>query len=202
MRSAASSVRDSILIGTLLAGLVLFIFLRSLRFVLIVAVLLPAVLASAALLLTVLGLSLNIMTLGGMAAAVGLVVDDIVVMLEHITRRLGDKSATVLDAAAEMARPLLGSSLATIIVFTPLAFLSGVTGGFFKALAVTMAAALLFSMIFGLSVVPLLAMWLAATATRCGLNTPTRGCAGSRATSATLAFALRRSRAAALPGCA
>ncbi len=161
VRSAASSVRDSILLGTLLAGLVLYLFLRSFRFVLVMAILLPAVLASAALLLVLLGLSLNIMTLGGMAAAVGLVVDDVVVMLEHITRKLSEKSATVLEAASEMTRPLLGSSLATIIVFTPLAFLDGVTGGFFKALAMTMASALMFSMVYALTVVPLLALHLA-----------------------------------------
>ena len=161
VRSAASSVRDSILIGTLLAGLVLYVFLRSLRFVLVVAFLLPAVLTSTALLLMTLGLSLNIMTLGGMAAAVGLVVDDIVVMLEYITRKLSEGSATVLEAAGQMTRPLLGSSLATIIVFTPLAFLSGVTGGFFKALAITMAAALVFSMFYALAVAPLLALRLA-----------------------------------------
>ena len=161
VRSAASSVLDSILAGTLLAGVVLYVFLRSLRFVVVVAILLPAVLTSTALLLMMLGLSLNIMTLGGMAAAVGLVVDDIVVMLEHITRKLSDGSATVLEAAAQMTRPLLGSSTATIIVFTPLAFLSGVTGGFFKALAITMAAALVFSMVYALAVSPLLAMPLA-----------------------------------------
>lgn len=155
VRSAAGSVRDAILIGTLLAGLVLFLFLRSARFVLIVALLLPAVLAVTALLLLALGLSLNIMTLGGMAAAVGLVVDDFVVMLEHITRRLRGISA--LEAAGEMTRPLLGSSLATIIVFTPLAFLSGVTGGFFKSLAITMAAALFVSLAFSLAIAPLLA---------------------------------------------
>lgn len=159
--SAATSVRDSILIGTLLAGVVLLFFLRSIRLVLVVAILLPAVLASTALLLMLFGLSLNIMTLGGMAAAVGLIVDDIVVMLEHITRRLSEKSASVLEAAAEMSRPLIGSSLATIVVFTPLAFLSGVTGGFFKALAVTMAASLAISMIFALAVAPILSRALA-----------------------------------------
>ncbi|MCB1686941.1 MAG: efflux RND transporter permease subunit, partial [Halioglobus sp.] len=161
VRSAASSVRDSILMGTLLAGLVLYVFVRSMRFVLVVAILLPAVLASTALLLMLLGLSLNIMTLGGMAAAVGLVVDDVVVMLEHITRKLTETRCTVLEAASEMTRPLLGSSLATIIVFTPLAFLDGVTGAFFKALAITMASALAFSMVFALTVVPLLAQRLA-----------------------------------------
>ena len=158
VRSAAKSVRDSILIGTLLAGVVLFLFLRSFRFVLVVAILLPAVLASTALLLMAFGLSLNIMTLGGMAAAVGLNVDDIVVMLEHITRRLSDATISVLEAAGEMVRPLVGSSMATIVVFTPLAFLSGVTGGFFKALAVTMAASLAFSMLYAMAVAPLLAL--------------------------------------------
>ncbi len=157
VRAASSSVRDAIVIGTLLAGIVLFLFLRSMRFVLIVAIVLPSVLAVSAVLLSVLGMSLNIMTLGGMAAGVGLIVDDVVVMLEHITRKLHESATPALDAAAEMARPLVGSSLATIIIFTPLAFLSGVTGGFFKALAVTMASSLSISMIFGLSVVPLLA---------------------------------------------
>ena len=155
--SAAGSVRDAILIGTLLAGLILLFFLRSLRLVLIVAVLLPAVLASTALLLMLMGQSLNIMTLGGMAAAVGLIVDDIVVMLEHVARRLADGTRSVLEAASEMIRPLIGSSLATVIVFTPLAFLSGVTGGFFKALAITMASSLVISMVFTMSVVPVLA---------------------------------------------
>lgn len=161
IHSAVSSVRDSILIGTVLAGLVLFIFLRSTRFVMLVAIMLPSVLVSTTLLLSVLGLSLNIMTLGGMAAAVGLIVDDMIVMLEHITRRLNEKSASVLEAASEIARPLVGSSLATIIVFTPLSFLTGVTGGFFKALAVTMAASLIFSMLYALFVVPLLSLKLA-----------------------------------------
>ncbi|MCA8903277.1 MAG: efflux RND transporter permease subunit [Hyphomonas sp.] len=158
--SAAGSVRDAILIGTVLAGLVLLLFLRSIRLVLIVAILLPAVLATTALLLMVLGQSLNIMTLGGMAAAVGLIVDDIVVMLEHIARRLSERAMSVLEAAQEMVWPLIGSSLATIIVFTPLAFLSGVTGGFFRALALTMASSLAISMIYAMTVVPVFARGL------------------------------------------
>lgn len=161
--AAASSVRDAILLGALLAGVVLFVFLRSLRFMLIVALLLPAVLVSTAILLGVLNMSLNMMTLGGMAAAVGLVVDDAVVMLEHIMRRLqererGDPEGLApLEAAAEMTRPLISSTLATVVVFLPLAFLTGVTGGFFKALALTMAASLLFSLAFALFVAPLMA---------------------------------------------
>lgn len=161
--AAAASVRDSILLGALLAGIVLFVFLRSLRFMLIVALLLPAVLATTTLALGLMGMSFNMMTLGGMAAAVGLVVDDAVVMLEHLMRRLqerrrgADETAGVLSAAAEMARPLIGSTLATILVFAPLAFLGGVTGGFFKALAITMSAALGVSLLFALFIAPVLA---------------------------------------------
>ncbi len=163
---AAASVRDAILVGALLAGGVLFAFLRSPRLMLITALTLPAVLAAACLLLWLLHMSFNMMTLGGLAAAVGLVVDDVVVMLEHIMRRLQEsyepvEGRGVLHAASEMGRPLIGSSLSTVVVFIPLAFLGGVAGGFFKALAVTMTAALLISLIFALFVVPVLARsWL------------------------------------------
>jgi CzcA family heavy metal efflux pump len=162
---AAASVRDAILIGVLLAGLVLFVFLRNTRVILVALIVVPAVLAITVLLLSVLGMSFNMMTLGGMAAAVGLVVDDAVVMLEHVMRRMQEGSAKspprLLDAAAEMARPLFGSTLATIIVFLPLAFVSGVTGGFFKALAVTMVAALAVSLVYARYVIPLIAStWL------------------------------------------
>lgn len=163
---AANAVRDSILLGAVLAGLVLFVFLRSWRLMVITAALLPAVLAATCLVLLALGLSFNMMTLGGMAAAVGLVVDDAVVMLEHLMRRLqeakgSDARPSMLGAATEMARPLFGSTLATIVVFLPLALISGVTGGFFKALAVTMVAALVVSLLYARYVLPIIAdRWL------------------------------------------
>ncbi len=166
---AATAVRDAILLGAVLAGLVLFFFLRSSRLMLITGLMLPAVLAATCLGLYVFGLSFNMMTLGGLAAAVGLVVDDAVVMLEHIMRRMVEgehepdagKRLTTLQSASEMSAPLLGSTLATIVVFVPLAFISGVTGGFFKALAVTMVAALSVSLLYTRIVIPLLAaQWL------------------------------------------
>ena len=166
---AANAVRDAILLGALLAGIVLFVFLRSARLMVITGVMLPAVLAGTCLILLALGMSFNMMTLGGMAAAVGLVVDDAVVMLEHIVRRMQEGAAKgvtksvggVLAAAAEMGRPLFGSTGATIVVFLPLAFISGVTGGFFKALALTMVAALGLSLLFARYVIPLIsAYWL------------------------------------------
>ena len=159
---AATSVRDAILLGALLAGIVLFVFLRSWRLMVITASLLPAVLAATCVVLLTLGMSFNMMTLGGMAAAVGLVVDDAVVMLEHLMRRLQEAKRSgappsMLAAAREMARPLIGSTCATIVVFLPLAFISGVTGGFFKALAVTMVAALGVSLAYARYVLPLVA---------------------------------------------
>lgn len=163
---AATSVRDAILLGAVLAGLVLFLFLRSWRLMVITAALLPAVLAATCLALYALHMSFNMMTLGGMAAAVGLVVDDAVVMLEHLMRRLqeaegSEQRPSMLVAAREMARPLLGSTLATIVVFLPLAFISGVTGGFFQALAVTMTSALAVSLLYARYVLPLIAeRWL------------------------------------------
>lgn len=164
---AASAVRDAILVGAVLAGVVLFVFLRSWRLMVITAALLPAALAATCLVLYALGMSFNMMTLGGMAAAVGLVVDDAVVMLEHLMRRLQEadrEQATrpsMLAAAREMARPLFGSTCATIVVFVPLAFISGVTGGFFKALAVTMVAALSVSLVYARYALPLIAeRWL------------------------------------------
>jgi len=162
---AANAVRDAILLGAFLAGLVLFLFLRSWRLMVITAALLPATLAATCLALLALGMSFNMMTLGGMAAAVGLVVDDAVVMLEHLMRRMQEAEPgaqpSLLDAAAEMARPLFGSTAATIIVFLPLAFITGVTGGFFKALAVTMTAALFVSLLYARYVLPLIAArWL------------------------------------------
>ena len=165
--ASAASVRDAILIGVVLAGLVLLLFLRSFKITLIAMITVPAVLAATVVLLYALGMSFNIMTLGGMAAAVGLVIDDAIVMSEHIVRRLGEshtgeeggtaRRSGVMHAAMEFFRPLAGSSASTVIIFVPLAFLSGVTGAFFKALALTMAAALVISFFVSWLAVPLLA---------------------------------------------
>lgn len=157
---AAGSVRDAILIGIVLAGLVLFVFLRNTRVIFIAMLVVPAVLAITVLLLHVLGMSFNMMTLGGMAAAVGLIIDDVIVMQEHIMRRLhgagGQVSERIGRAAWEFTRPLTGSSAATVVIFVPLAFLTGVTGAFFKALSLTMASALVISYLLTWIVVPLL----------------------------------------------
>ncbi len=163
--AAASSVRDAILIGVVLAAFVLLLFLRSWRITLLAMLIVPAALASAILVLSLLGMSFNIMTLGGLAASVGLVIDDVIVMIEHIARRSADRNEAArphwqLHAGSEFLRPLTGSSAATLIVFAPLGFLTGVTGAFFKALSVTMAATLFASWLLTAFTVPLLASWM------------------------------------------
>src|SRR5258707_6673377 len=159
--ASAYSTRDAVLIGIVLAAIVLLAFLRDWKVTLIATLTVPAVLAATILLLYVLKMSFNIMTLGGMAAAVGLIIEDGIVMVEHIVRRVrgvgeGDPHSRVLDAAREVSNPLAGSSAATIIIFTPLAFLSGVTGAFFKALSLTMAASLIISFFVAWLAVPIL----------------------------------------------
>ena len=156
------SVRDAVLIGLVLAGLVLLAFLRSLYVTLVAVIVVPATLAATVLVLSLLGMSFNIMTLGGIAAAVGLLIDDVIVMVEQIARRAGidaevSGADAVLPAAREFMAPLAGSSFATLIVFLPLGFLSGVTGAFSKALSITMASALAISWAMTAFVVPLLA---------------------------------------------
>jgi multidrug efflux pump subunit AcrB len=167
---SAASVRDAVLIGLGLAAIVLMAFLRSWRVTLIAVLVVPATLAATILVLSLLGMSFNIMTLGGVAAAVGLLIDDVIVMVEHIARRAGAGTGdaggpvagkdAVLPAAREFMAPLTGSSLATLIVFVPLSFLSGVTGAFSKALSITIGAALLISWLFTAFVVPILARGL------------------------------------------
>lgn len=165
---SATSVRDAVLIGLVLAAIVLLVFLRDLRVALVAVTVVPATLAATVLVLSMLGLSFNIMTLGGIAAAVGLLIDDAIVMIEHIVRRAAAKGPdgvvagidAVLPATQEFMAPLTGSSLATLIVFLPLSFLTGVTGAFSKALAVTMAAALAISWAMTAFVVPVLARWI------------------------------------------
>ncbi len=162
VRSSIGAVEEAILIGLVLAALVVLAFLRNWRVAAVAMIIVPLSMMCTALLLSLLGMSFNIMTLGGIAAAIGLLIDDSIVMVEHIARRAGEPGQerpdeSVLPAAREFLAPLFGSSLATIIIFVPLAFLSGITGAFFKFLSLTMASALVISFILTALIVPLLA---------------------------------------------
>jgi multidrug efflux pump subunit AcrB len=164
--ASAASVRDAVLIGVVLAALVLLLFLRDWKMTLIAALAVPVVLGVTALLLYALGQSFNIMTLGGMAAAVGLIIDDAIVMSEHIVRRLragraAEARATVLAATDEFTKPLTGSSLSTIVIHIPPAFMIGVAGAFFASLSLSMASSLIISFLVAWLAIPVLAAaWL------------------------------------------
>ena len=165
VRSSIAAVAEAIVIGLVFAAFVILGFLRNWRATLVAMTVVPMSVLITILLLSLLGMSFNIMTLGGIAAAIGLIIDDVIVMIEHIARRVGvpgadDPHGAVLRAAKEFLPPLSGSSFATIIIFIPLAFLSGVTGAFFKFLSLTMASALIISLLLTALIVPLLARGL------------------------------------------
>lgn len=160
--SSITALEEAIAIGLVFAAGVLFWFLRNWRVTAVAMLVVPMSVLCCVLVLWFLGMTINVMTLGGIAAAIGLLIDDVIVMIEHIARRMGtpgvkDSRSGVLRAAREFLSPLMGSSLATVVIFIPLAFLSGVTGSFFKYLSLTMASALVISFLLTTFTVPLLA---------------------------------------------
>ena len=160
---ATGAVRDAILVGALLSAIVMLVFLRSPRATLVAALAIPSSLAAACALIYVSGGSLNLMSLGGLAIAVGLVIDDAVVVVEAI-HRAHARGLAPRDAAAtgvsELAGPVVSSTLTTVVVFAPLGFLSGVVGAFFAALSVALAAAVILSLVIALTVIPMLSALL------------------------------------------
>jgi CzcA family heavy metal efflux pump len=161
---ALASVRDAILLGSLLAVFILALFLRGARATLIGASALPMTLALTLLALAFAQQSLNLMTLGGLAVAIGLVVDDAVVVLEAIEskRAQGLSGGLAIRQAITEVRPaVLTSTLTAVVVLIPLAALSGVAGQFFRSLAFSLGAAVLLSLVTALIAIPLLATRLA-----------------------------------------
>jgi hydrophobe/amphiphile efflux-1 (HAE1) family protein len=158
--TAIANVRDAILIGSFLAVVVLLAFLRNWRLTLVASVTLPLTVMTTFLVMRWLGQTINVMSMGGLAVAIGLVIDDAVVMVENIYRHLdlGEPPAAAVRAALhELTAPVVGSTLTTVVVFVPLGMLSGVVGQFFRALSITLAAAVLISLVQALTLIPLLA---------------------------------------------
>jgi CzcA family heavy metal efflux pump len=163
VRESIASVRDAILIGLVLACIILFLFLRDWTSSLIAGLVIPVTVAVTILFLWVIGQSFNLMTLGGLAAAIGLVIDDAIVVVENIVvhRNAGQtRIAAIRNALSEITRPLVFSTLTPVVVFLPLIAVTGVTGSFFRALAVTMTAALLTSLGLALAFTPALSLTL------------------------------------------
>ena len=163
VRESIKSVRDAILIGLILACVILYLFLRDWRSSLIAGLVIPVTVAATVLMLWLIGQSFNLMTLGGLAAAIGLVIDDAIVVVENIAlhREAGEgRVEAVRKALHEISRPLVGSTITPVVVFLPLIAVTGVTGSFFRALAVTMTVALLTSLLLAVTWTPGLALSL------------------------------------------
>jgi CzcA family heavy metal efflux pump len=163
VRDSISSVRDAIFIGLILACIILFLFLRDWTSSLIAGLVIPVTVAITVLVLWMIGQSFNLMTLGGLAAAIGLVIDDAIVVVENIVmhRDAGEPRAdAVRKALKEITAPLVFSTITPVVVFLPLVSVSGVTGSFFRALAITMIAALLTSLVLALTWTPGLSLIL------------------------------------------
>ncbi len=160
VKSSVASVWEAILFGLLLSVLILYFFLKNWGTTLVATLVIPVTVLITLLSMRMTGLSFNLMTLGGIAAAIGLVIDDAIVVVEaiHTKRLTGLSRLEAVEAALrEIIRPLVGSTLTPVVVFIPLAFLEGITGVFFRALALTMVVSLLTSLALAVTLTPSLA---------------------------------------------
>jgi CzcA family heavy metal efflux pump len=162
VHDSIASVRDAVLLGLVLSSIILVLFLRDWGSSFVAAVVIPATLSITFIILKMTGQTFNLMTLGGLAAAVGLVIDDAIVVLENIVlhRDAGEgRLQAIRSALREISVPLIGSTITPIVVFLPLISITGVTGSFFRALAVTMTVSLLTSLLLALSWTPALSQY-------------------------------------------
>jgi CzcA family heavy metal efflux pump len=162
VNDSIKSVRDAILLGLILASIILVVFLRDWGTSIVAGLVIPVTIMVTFAALKLLHQSFNLMTLGGLAAAVGLVIDDAIVVVENIVlhRDAGqDRLQAIHSALQEITIPLIGSTVTPIVVFLPLISITGVTGSFFRALAVTMAISLLTSLALALTWTPNLSQY-------------------------------------------
>ncbi|HEV7485048.1 MAG TPA: efflux RND transporter permease subunit [Thermoanaerobaculia bacterium] len=158
--SSVNSVRDAILIGLILSVAILYGFLRNWGTTLVATLVIPITVLVTFVAMWVVGLSFDLMTLGGVAAAIGLVIDDAIVVVENIYTHMArgeSRADAVHNAISEIAGPIIGSTITPVVVFLPLALLTGITGVFFRSLALTMSVALLTSLFLALTFTPVLA---------------------------------------------
>src|SRR5467141_1420417 len=162
VHDSIASVRDAVLIGILLSSIILVLFLRDWGTSLVAGLVIPITLLVTFIVLKVTNQSFNLMTLGGLVAAVGLVIDDAIVVLENIVlhRDAGQRRLQAIQSALhELTVPLIGSTITPIVVFVPLIAITGVTGSFFRALAVTMTVSLFTSLLLALTWTPTLSLY-------------------------------------------
>jgi CzcA family heavy metal efflux pump len=158
--ASVRSVWEAILFGLILSVAIIYAFLKNWGTTLTAVVVIPVTVLITLVAMRLAGLSFNLMTLGGIAAAIGLVIDDAIVVVEAIHAKLVTglpRLAAIQTALGEIVRPLVGSTLTPVVVFLPLAFLDGITGVFFRALALTMVVSLLTSLVLAITLTPSLA---------------------------------------------
>jgi len=160
VRASVDSVWEAIIFGLMLSVFILYFFLKNWSTTLVATMVIPVTVLTTLLSMKISGLTFNLMTLGGIAAAIGLIIDDAIVVVEaiHTKRMTGlGRMEAVREAIGEIYRPLVGSTLTPVVVFIPLAFLQGITGVFFRALALTMVVSLLMSLVLAVTLTPSLA---------------------------------------------
>jgi CzcA family heavy metal efflux pump len=160
--ASQTALRDAILVGAFLAIVVIYVFLRSLRLTLVAAAVIPLAMAIALFALQQTGQTLNLMSVGGLAVAVGLIIDDAIVVIENIARNRRERPELPLEETIErsmnqLTGAMIASTATTVVVFLPLALLTGVTGFFFRALAFTLSVSLIVSLGLALLIAPIIA---------------------------------------------
>ena len=160
--ASIANVRDAIIIGGLLAVVVLLAFLGHLRITLIAATTIPLTVVITFFFMRLFGQTFNLMSLGGIAVAIGLVIDDAVVVVENIERHLRRRTVenrrdAIYGSVGELMAAVIGSTITTVVVFLPLVLLEGVVGQFFAALSVALTVSVLVSLVLALTLIPLLA---------------------------------------------
>src|ERR1041384_2224723 len=160
VRESIKSVRDSIIVGLILSVVILYAFLRNWGTTFVAILVIPVTVLVTFLAMWLARLSFDLMTLGGVAAAIGLVIDDAIVVVENIYTHMSrgqSRREAVQSAVSEITVPIIGSTITPVVVFLPLTLLTGVTGVFFRSLALTMSVALLTSLVLALAFTPVLA---------------------------------------------
>jgi CzcA family heavy metal efflux pump len=162
VRDSVGSVWDAIIFGLILSVLILYFFLKNWGSVWTAIVTIPITVLITFIAMKLANMSFNMMTLGGIAASIGLIIDNAIIVVEAMCVKIAagrPRLAGIQEAIGEILIPLIGSTLTPVVVFIPLAFLTGVAGVFFRALALTMVVSLLASLVLALTLTPSLAAW-------------------------------------------
>ncbi|HLX60959.1 MAG TPA: efflux RND transporter permease subunit [Planctomycetota bacterium] len=160
VRASVQSVWEAVIFGLILSFAIVFLFLKNWGTTLVAAAVIPVTVLITLIAMRLAGLSFNLMTLGGIAASIGLIIDDAIVVVEAIYAKMAagySRFEAIHRASSEILSPLIGSTLTPVVVFIPLAFLDGVPGVFFRALAISMSVSLLASLALALTLTPALA---------------------------------------------